>query len=95
MGRAFSRMETHWGRAGTQPARRPCLVNKAQYTLATPPRKNGGAPRQKAGLQTPFADKDFYTGDPAKFGRAGVEFAEVDAGLARREGNVRAEDPPR
>jgi len=38
--------------------------------LAAPPRKMEEPRGQKARRRTRFADPDFYTGDPAKFGRA-------------------------
>jgi ATP-binding cassette subfamily F protein uup len=68
-----------------KPAGRPRLSNKEQHALTTLPKKMDELRAKKAKLQALLDDPDLYTSDPAKFARAGVMLAEIDAELARSE----------
>ena len=68
-----------------KPAGRPRLSNKEQHALTTLPKKMDELRAKKAKLQALLDDPDLYTSDPAKFARAGVMLAEIEAELARAE----------
>ncbi len=68
-----------------KPAGRPRLSNKEQHALTTLPKKMDELRAKKAKLQALLDDPDLYASDPAKFARAGVMLAEIEAELARSE----------